>query len=166
MKKRAAIVAGALLLIGLQFFQPDEPIPTLPGDGPMEQYVAVPREVDRLLRAACYDCHSGETRWPWYARVSPVSWLIAEDIQHGRSNLDFSRWSTDPVREPTPVQRLSWICRDLRDGIMAPWSYRLMHSEARLTPEQQEVICAWTQRAVKEIESASGASGLQGDGRE
>jgi hypothetical protein len=155
--RRSLVVLGLLILAALvlQCFQPAPPSPTLPGDGPMSNHVSVPDEVEALLRQACYDCHSGETRWPWYSRISPLSWLIVRDVQHGRSNLDFSRWSTDPVREPTPDQRLRWICEDMEEGEMPPALYLLAHPEARLEEEEQDLICAWTVRARREVGAES-----------
>jgi hypothetical protein len=104
----------------------------------------VPSAVEGLVGRACYDCHSGETRWPWYSRVAPISWLILHDVRHGRSNLDFSQWSTDPVAEPTPTQRLTWICEETRDGIMPPLVYRIVHAEARLSESEVDTLCRWT----------------------
>lgn len=145
------ISGPVLVLLGLQLVRPEPPRASLPGNGTLADHVDVPADVDSLLRAACYDCHSDETRWPWYSRVAPFSWLIVKDIQHGRSNLDFSRWSTDPVREPTPTQRLSWICDDIREGVMPPRLYRLAHPGARLTDAEQDLICAWTEDALRSV---------------
>lgn len=133
-----------------------ERVPGHPGeagrdDRSIADHVTVPADVHALLRRACYDCHSGETRWPWYSRVAPVSWWIARDVRHGRSNLDFSRWSTDPDREPTPAQRLRWTCRDIREGAMPPRAYRLVHPEARLTDEEKDAVCAWTRKALRDL---------------
>lgn len=110
----------------------------------MSSHVDVPAEVEDALRRACYDCHSDETHWPWYSRISPVSWLIVRDVEHGRSDLDFNHWSTDPVREPTPVQRLTWTCREIREGTMPPRSYLLLHPSARLSAEEEDAICEWS----------------------
>jgi hypothetical protein len=110
-------------------------------------HVPVPPDVGRILRRACYDCHSHETRWPAYARVAPVSWLVARDVRVARSDLDFSDWSVDPVREPTPAQRLGGICHDVRRRIMPPRSYTLMHPAARLSPWDVARLCAWTDGA-------------------
>lgn len=150
-KGLVVIISVALVALALQFFHPSPPRPTLPGDGTMSDHVRVPETVETLLRQACYDCHSEETRWPWYSRVSPLSWLIVRDVEHGRSNLDFSRWSTDPVREPTPDQRLRWICEDIEEGDMPPELYRLAHPEARLDAEEEKLICSWTARARREL---------------
>lgn len=149
------VLGGAVLAAaGLQLVQPDPPEGELPGDGPIERHVDIPPHVDRLLRAACYDCHSDETRWPWYARISPISWFVAGDVEHGRSNLDFSRWSTHPVREPTPYQRLRWICRDIREDLMPPALYLVAHPAARLTPAEEDTICAWSDRALRRLEAS------------
>ena len=141
-----ARVAGALLLIvviGAQFIRPERPRGELPGDGRMNALVVVPGSVDSLLRRSCYDCHSDDTRWPWYAQVVPVSWMITRDVRHGRSNLDFSRWSMDAAREPTLRQRLHWMCEDVRKGIMPPRIYLLVHPHARLTEADKRILCAW-----------------------
>jgi hypothetical protein len=143
-----ALGAAVVVLLAMQLIRPTVPGATLPGDGTIGDHVDVPTDVDSLLRAACYDCHSDETRWPWYSHVAPLSWLIVEDVRHGRSNLDFSHWSTDPVREPTPTQRLRWMCDEVRKGIMPPLLYRVAHPEARLSEEEQDAICAWTRAAL------------------
>jgi hypothetical protein len=117
----------------------------------MTSYVVTPPAVEAVLRKACYDCHSSETRWPWYSKIAPVSWLVAGHVQHGRGNLDFSVWSTDPVVEPTEAQRLNAICREMRNDLMPPRDYRLLHPEARLTASDTELICAWTANALAVI---------------
>lgn len=147
-----AMVALTAVALGIQFIRPDPPTAVLPSDGEISDHVDVPADVERILRNACSDCHSAETRWPWYSRVAPVSWWIAQDVQHGRSNLDFSAWSRDPHREPTPRQRLTWMCRDVRSGTMPPLAYTIVHPEARLTPREQDRLCAWTRDAVRSLE--------------
>ena len=57
-----------------------------------------PPQVAALLHTACYDCHSSETRWPWYSHIAPMSWQIAKDVNDGRDNLNFSDWPNDPMR--------------------------------------------------------------------
>lgn len=140
---RAAGVALVIAVVGAQFIRPERPRGVLPSDGRMNDLVTVPRSVDSLLRRSCYDCHSDETRWPWYSHVAPVSWLVIHDVRHARGDLDFSRWSTDPVREPTPQQQFRWMCEDVRRDIMPPRLYLLMHADARLTEADKNLLCAW-----------------------
>ena len=148
------LAAGLLILFGAaQLIR--RPLLDNPAVVPAEVFqtqVQVPPDVESILRRACYDCHSHETRWPWYARMAPVSWLVARDVTGARSDLNFSEWSTDPEREPTPGQRLGGICSDLRKGIMPPRSYLLMHRNARVSPAQVEQICQWTTTARQQLQ--------------
>jgi hypothetical protein len=162
---RMTRVAGASLVIalaGAQLIRPERPRGVLPGDGRMNDLVEVPANVDSLLRRSCYDCHSDATRWPWYAHVAPVSWLVIHDVRHARADLDFSRWSTDPVREPTPQQQFRWMCQYVRRGIMPPRLYRLAHPRARLTETDREVLCAWTDRQRVSAERRAGQGTPEG----
>lgn len=152
MKRSTWLLVASLPLVAAQLVQPDPPKPLLVGDAPMTAYVATPSRVQSILERACYDCHSPETRWPWYSRVSPVSWWITQHVEHGRSNLDFSRWSADPDLEPTPAQRLRWTCQEVQAGLMPPRNYRLLHPEARLQQTEKDEICAWTRAALEALE--------------
>jgi mono/diheme cytochrome c family protein len=89
-------------------------------------------EAESLARAACYDCHSSETRWWWAVKVAPFSWLAQSDIDEARSRADFSDWS----RKPITAERLD---RSLHRG-MPPIQYTLFHPEARLTEAQKQTL--------------------------
>ena len=58
-----------------------------------------PAEVERLLRVACYDCHSGQPRYPWYANITPVNWWLTSHIHEGREKFDATTWATVPAYE-------------------------------------------------------------------
>ncbi|HMA79693.1 MAG TPA: heme-binding domain-containing protein, partial [Candidatus Binatia bacterium] len=75
-----------LILIGLQFVPVDRANP------PEHDQLAVPAEVQAILRRACYDCHSNETNWPWYSQIAPASLLLANDVKEGRREVNFSTW--------------------------------------------------------------------------
>ena len=116
-------------------------VPVERGNPPVRRDAAAPAAVDALLRAACYDCHSNETRWPWYARVAPASWLLARHVKEGRHELNFSDWPV--VDFDAQDLLLHDIAKALRAGKMPPRSYRLAHREARLTPELVNTILEW-----------------------
>ena len=73
---------------------------------------------------ACFDCHSNETKWPWYSNIAPASWLIQHDVDEGRRHMNFSEWGTRGGRA-TVVR--------VRKGDMPPLTYQLAHPEARLS---------------------------------
>lgn len=153
-RRRSLLLAGlgfAVLFLALQLWRPEPPAASLPSDGDLADHVPVPDDVRDILDRACADCHSDDTRWPWYSRVAPVSWWIARDVRHGRSNLDFSAWSRDPHAEPTPRQRIEWMCTDLRSGDMPPRAYRLVHPEARLSETEKARVCRWSEITLRRL---------------
>ncbi len=103
-------------------------------------------EINSLLRRACYDCHSNETRWPWYSYVAPVSWLIARDVESGRRGLNFSEWGS--YYPSTRRRKLQWIDRVLRERTMPPWSYVMLHRGAGLTEEDLVALEHWIKSEI------------------
>src|SRR5436190_23323962 len=77
-----------------------------------------------LARRACFDCHSNQTVWPWYSYVAPVSWLVQNDVDGGRSHLNFSEWDR-------PQRHAKDVAAQVKQGDMPPWFYLPMHSTAR-----------------------------------
>ncbi|HZP42335.1 MAG TPA: heme-binding domain-containing protein [Candidatus Binatia bacterium] len=108
---------------------------------PVESDVEAAPEVKAVLRRACYDCHSHETVWPWYARVAPVSWLLAHDVNEGRRELNYSRWATYDPRNR--VKKLRETVEEVREGEMPPWYYVLLHPDARLSDADRARLDAW-----------------------
>ena len=81
---------------------------------------------------ACFDCHSNQSRWPWYSHVAPVSWLVQRDVIEGRAALNFSEWNT--------TKRGEDIVDTVQDGSMPPWFYMLMHADARLSASDKQKL--------------------------
>jgi hypothetical protein len=121
---------------------------TTSGEGLFE-VSSVPAETESLLRAACFDCHSQEARFPWYSHVAPVSWLVARDINIGRENLDFSYWGNLSKRER--LAALGEISEEVENGNMPMPIYVTMHPEADLSKEQREAIIQWAENAAEEL---------------
>jgi len=87
-----------------------------------------------LFQRACFDCHSNQTEWPWYAHVAPMSWLLQRDVDGGRSHLNFSQWNQ-------PQRHAGDVAQEVSSGAMPLWFYLPMHPAARLSaPEKQELI--------------------------
>ncbi|HEU5397423.1 MAG TPA: heme-binding domain-containing protein, partial [Verrucomicrobiae bacterium] len=110
-----------------------------------------PAPVAAMLRASCYDCHSHETRWPWYSQVAPVSWLVANDVKDGRRNLDLSDWPTgDPMRDAKKIEDMS---EEIGYKEMPPAKYTLIHGDARLTAEQRKQLTDWLDARAKQLKA-------------
>jgi hypothetical protein len=89
-------------------------------------------EVRALAVRACFDCHSNETRWPWYSFVAPVSWFVAHDVYDARDDLNFSEW--DQPQESKKAAKL------VRNRAMPLEAYLWLHSEADLTNDEREAL--------------------------
>jgi hypothetical protein len=100
-----------------------------------------PGEVAALLHEACYDCHSYETRWPWYGHVAPVSWWLNSHVTDARAVLNFSEWPHGDPRKA--AKKLNYIGDSVRDGDMPLPSYAKIHKAARLTEQQRGVLSEW-----------------------
>jgi hypothetical protein len=96
--------------------------------------------VAALVRRACHDCHSNNTVWPWYSRIAPVSWLIADDVKGGRAHLNFSEWSY--YGPEMSMLKLKQACTEVKAGDMPLWQYKLLHSQARLSQTDIEKLCS------------------------
>ena len=130
----SAIVVVAFLVL-IQFIPVDRTNP------PVEADVFAPDAVKEILRKACFDCHSHETEWPWYSRVAPVSWWMADHVADARADLNFSRWPLFDYEARRHL--LGDIEEEVREGEMPLWSYRLGHPEARLTAEEKDILLDW-----------------------
>ncbi|MGA3180604.1 MAG: heme-binding domain-containing protein [Verrucomicrobiota bacterium] len=143
--------AGLAAAAGLQFLNPPLTNPAVaPGDDLMASN-APPAAIAALLRGACYDCHSYETKWPWYGHVAPVSWFLAGHVNDAREAMNFSDWPND---DPQAARKsFSRILRQVQTGRMPLRSYTWMHPASRLTPAQRQELADWagkTAAALKE----------------
>lgn len=127
----------AVILAAVQLVPVDRSAP------PAEGKLAAPPDVKRILDAACYDCHSNRTRWPWYSRIAPLSWIVVRHVQTARRRLNFSDWSDYASDPGTLAHKLDQIRSSIADGSMAPWYYRMLHREARLSAVDRRAIALW-----------------------
>jgi hypothetical protein len=106
-----------------------------------QQALNPPPAVEAILRVACYDCHSNETRWPWYSHVAPMSWMVNNHVTEGRLAMDFSIWASYK-----PDKQADYL-RDIKDAVTNGWmplsSYLLIHRDAVLTPDQVKIVADW-----------------------
>ncbi len=101
---------------------------------------SIPPHILPILDRACLDCHSAQTRWPWYNRLPLVSQAVQRDVKEGREHVDFSSWT--PLHRVT-ANELQDICDAVSGGEMPPLSYRLVHPEARLSERDKTAVCEW-----------------------
>jgi hypothetical protein len=88
-----------------------------------------------LAQRACFDCHSNETRWPWYSNVAPVSWSVTMHVDEGRDRLNFSEWDR-------PRREAGEAAETVQEGSMPPLYYRMAHPDARLSAGEKAELSA------------------------
>ena len=148
LKKILLIVLVVFIVI--QFFQPARNTngQVLPTD--ISNVIPMPENVESLLQAACYDCHSNQTRYPWYTYVQPVGWIMAGHIKDGKKDLNFSEFGAYSNRKQQ--SKLKSIISQIKDDEMPLYSYTIMHKDARLSKEEKELIIDWAQNAKDSLE--------------
>ena len=118
--------------------------------------VGAPPPVESILRRSCYDCHSNETRWPWYAHVAPVSWLVLRDVKRGRRHINFSTWDKYADDPETAIRKLRNIDKVMHNGTMPLWYYLPAHSPARLSDADRQSLEDWVIGSIDAEEKRKG----------
>jgi len=139
-KTGAALVAA--LLVVSQF------VPVERTNPPVQSDVPAPAPVKTILVKACFDCHSHETRWPWYSRVAPLSWWLAGHVRDGRKDLNFSRWPTFDFASQELILRE--MEKQVAGGAMPPRSYTVGHADARLEESERQLLLAWIRAGISD----------------
>ena len=138
MRRKILILVGAVvvILIAIQLVPVDRTNPPVVAD------FDGPAQVRAVIKTSCYDCHSHETKWPLYSRVAPVSWLVAHDVEEGRSRLNFSQWGTYDAKRRAKLAEEMW--EEVDGGEMPLLMYRLAHPDARLSEAAKATLRDWS----------------------
>ena len=137
--KRIIKVIFVLLLIafiGIQFIEVERANPPVTAD------LNAPPEVKIILKNSCYDCHSNETKWPWYSKVAPVSWVISDDVIEGRKHLNFSEWEKLYSEKRTKLKKEIWD--EINQDEMPLDIYTYLHPDSKLDMIRKNIIKKWT----------------------
>jgi hypothetical protein len=141
---KKVLLALTAFLVVIQFVQPGRTNPYVTVSRSLSAHIPVPGEVQAVVDRACGNCHSNRTVWPWYGKVAPLSWVITDDVNEGRRHMNFDDWEALP-NPKEESDRLAGICKETQDRGMPPFSYRLLHPESRLKPNEIAALCSWAQ---------------------
>jgi hypothetical protein len=139
MKKRIA-QAGVLFVVvvaAAQLVRPDRTNP--PIDTRLTIHAHATPELAAVLDRSCGDCHSNQTEWPSYARIAPVSWVMARAVREGRKAVNFSEWGSYSPAQQEALLAVS--CDDAMTGRM-PGVYARIRPQTKLSPDDIKTICA------------------------
>lgn len=133
------VALGALIII--QFFRIDKTNPEYDVNNDFITIHQPPEDVKLMLKEACYDCHSNESKYPWYTNVAPVSFWIKGHIDEGRKHLNYSKWGT--FSDKRKNHKIEEMIDKVKEGEMPISSYKIAHSKARLSDEQRQRMVAF-----------------------
>lgn len=143
------IIVGVAVLafVGIQFVRPEMTNPPFEEGKALEAAVAVPEDIEGILKRSCNDCHSNKTVWPWYSNIAPFSWSLADHVAHGREELNFSEWGS--YSDKRRLRKLKEICEEVEEGLMPHYQYVWIHRDAALSEADVQKLCGWTENLSK-----------------
>jgi hypothetical protein len=138
---RFVLIGLGVLFVALQF------IPVERTNPPVTGLVDAPEDVLTTLRRSCWDCHSNETDWPWYAYVAPMSLRVSQHVWMGREHVNFTEWDGYDAEERD--ESYEEIAKEIDRGGMPLKDYLLVHRNAKLTTSDRERLVSWAESARK-----------------
>lgn len=125
----------------MQFIQPvtNTSVTLLPND--ITKMINIPADVLTIFKNSCYNCHSNNTRYPWYISLQPVGWILADHIKKGKENLNFSEFGSYSQRKQ--ANKLRAIETSIKEGFMPLPAYETMHPTSKLSKEDKKIIIDW-----------------------
>lgn len=130
-----------LILVVIQFIHPKRN--KKPGEHPnyIGHVYAIPADVQAILEKACNDCHSNNTRYPWYSHLQPVDWWLNNHIKEGKKHLNLDEYTNRSLRYQ--YHHLEEIAEQVKNGEMPIDSYTWTHKDARLTEAEKNKLISW-----------------------
>jgi len=125
----------------LQLYRPAKNISSNISANAIQHHYSIPQEVGTMLRSSCYDCHSNNTRYPWYNNVEPVALWLNSHIKDGKRHLNFDEFNTYPAEKKR--KKLQEIAETVEKNEMPLSSYTLIHGDARLSAEDKKMLIDW-----------------------
>lgn len=139
------------VLIGMQFFHPKKN----KAEGIQKNYVGntftVPEDVKNIMAKACNDCHSNNTRYPWYSKIQPVDWWLNDHINEGKKEINFDEFTNKSLR--FQYNKMKETIEMVKEGEMPLNSYTWVHKDAKLTTEEKAKITGWAQSVMDTLKA-------------
>lgn len=140
MKKKIVLVL-VILLIVIQFIRPSRNLSAVMSANDISRQYTVPDTVAHILQRACNDCHSNNTRYPWYTNIQPVGLWMQHHVNEGKKELNFSEFGAyTPKRQNHKMEEVG---EQIEKGEMPLDSYLWIHKDAILSASEKETLIAW-----------------------
>ncbi|MEO5945419.1 MAG: heme-binding domain-containing protein [Chitinophagaceae bacterium] len=153
MKKlaRKIVIIGFVIFLLMQLYQPAR---NKDNGQVLSSHITkmhpLPDSVNVIFESSCYDCHSNNTKYPWYSYIQPARFIMERHIRNGKKDLNFSEFGNYSRRQQE--SKLKSISKQVKSGDMPLASYIFLHKNAKLTSRQKEAVIRWVDTTLKNYE--------------
>lgn len=154
--KKKILWGIVIILVVMQFIRPDHNTQEagVVNAQAINQVYQMPENVHAVLKRVCYNCHSNNSEYPWYASVMPVGYWLNHHIEEGKEHLNFDEFGSYDLGKQD--KKLKHVESAIQKGWMPLDSYKWMHPEAKMTDAEKESIMSWLAQTRKEIQAKPG----------
>jgi len=136
-----------ILFVLIQFYPMEKPKVNFSNPNDFLLNNKMPLDIAKTIKNSCYDCHSNETKYPWYSKIAPIKWLVFHDINEGREKLNFSEWNSLSIDDKS--DKLFDIQDEINEGEMPMKIYTYIHRNTQLTEEQRTLISDFVEKLAE-----------------
>lgn len=141
---KKALLAILIVFVIAQFFGPELNQGEVSSLDPFIAETKPSEEVHKIMKQACFDCHSDVTKYPWYNNITPVNYWIADHVKEGKKEVNFSKWSEYSLKRKE--HKFEEIWEEVEEKHMPLNLYTWVHRDADLSQEQIDKVAAWTKQ--------------------
>ena len=138
--KRILIIL-LIVFVLIQFIRPEKNRAAGKSPNDISTIYPVPDSIESILKVACYDCHSNNTRYPCYAEIQTVAWWLNDHIVDGKKDLNFSEFAKYRIRKQ--YVKFEQTEELVKENAMPLSSYTWIHKDAVLSERQKDAIIGW-----------------------
>jgi len=148
---RKIIFAIIAILIVIQFIKPAKNIHAGTQANNIKTKYKMLDTVNSILNVACYNCHSNNTRYPWYSDLQPVAWWLNDHVTEGKKRLNFDEFTTYSLKRQD--RKLEELIESQEEGWMPLESYTFVHKDANLSGAQKKMVIDWAKGVRQQIQA-------------
>jgi hypothetical protein len=149
MLKRVLLIL-LIIFVAIQFIRPAKNIHPGPQPNDISTVYLVPANVDSILAKACNDCHTNNTRYPWYNNLQPVAWFLDNHVVDGKRSFNLNEFATFPAWRQ--YDKISEVKKQIDKNNMPLGSYTAIHRNAILSDSQKHIVKAWSENIRQQME--------------
>ncbi|MDC8001997.1 heme-binding domain-containing protein [Aequorivita todarodis] len=133
------LVLALIALVAIQFIRPEKNADGYKSVAAFESETKPSARVASILKENCYDCHSDQTQYPWYAEIAPFSLWLDGHIEDGKKHFNVSAWSTYSIKKKE--HKLEELVEKVENNEMPLQSYALLHGG--LPEADKKLLLQW-----------------------